>query len=272
MNAKQLLIGSFSWKRVVRSIILIPVAVYIGLFIVGLFFSNYVLFRPPDSYRDDTGIIKLTVPGGEKISARFYEHPGAIYTVLFSNGNGEDIGTIAPFATELSNAGFNVLTYDYRGYGTSEETPTEANTYDDAETAFKYLVETRNIPASKIILHGRSLGGGPTMELASKHATAGVILESAFTSAFAVPFNVRILPFDQYRNLEKMEKVTSPVLVIHGRKDSTISFSHGEKLFAAAPGRKFSMWVDDAGHNNLFYQTRTRYLNTIRDFAENLAK
>lgn len=252
--------------------VLIPIAIYLGLFIIGLFFANYVLFRPPHSYRDDAGIIKLTTPNGEKISARFCENPNATYTILFSNGNGEDTGTIAPFAVELSAAGFNVLTYDYRGYGTSEGSPTEENTYEDAEAAYNYLVQTRNIPPSKIILHGRSLGGGPTMELASKHPTAGIILESTFTSAFAVPFNIRILPFDKFRNLEKMQRVTSPVLVIHGRKDWTISFSHGERLYAAAPGKKFSMWVDDAGHNNLFYQTRTRYLNTIRDFAENLAK
>jgi fermentation-respiration switch protein FrsA (DUF1100 family) len=164
------------------------------------------------------------------------------------------------------------LTYDYRGYGTSEGIPTEENTYEDAETAFNYLVQTRGIPQSKIILHGRSLGGGPTVDLAARHKVAGVILESTFTSAFAVPLNFRFLPFDKYPNLEKLRNVSSPVLVIHGKRDRTISFSHGEALFAAVRGEKYAFWVEDAGHNNLFYSARETYLKTIQDFAKKLTE
>lgn len=273
MRLKDILFGGFSWKRVIRSLILIPIAVYIGLFIIGLFFADFVLFRPPHgTYRDTPEILKLTTPNGEKISAKFYEYPGAAYTILFSNGNGEDLGTVAPFATELKAAGFNVLTYDYRGYGTSEGSATEENTYQDVETAFNYLVQVRGIPQLKIILHGRSLGGGPTVDLAVRHRVAGVILESTFTSAFSVPLNFRFLPFDKYPNLEKMKNISSPVLVIHGRRDRTISFSHGERLFAAVPGDKYAFWVEDAGHNNLFCSARETYLESIRVFAEKLTK
>lgn len=257
----------------ITSLILIPVVLYIGLFIIAGFFANIVLFRPPaDTYKDDAGIIKLTTSRGEQISARYYEYPGAKYTILFSNGNGEDIGTVAPFAEQLRDVGFNVFTYDYRGYGTSEGVPTEQKTYEDAHTAFFYLIHTIGVTPPNIILHGRSLGGGPTMDLASRYKTGGVILESTFTSAFSVPFNFRILPFDKYPNLEKMKSVTSPVLVIHGRRDRTISFVHGERLFAAVPGAKYALWVDDAGHNNLFYSAREPYLKAIRDFAESLSK
>ena len=109
------------------------------------------------------------------------------------------------------------------------------------------------------------------MDLASRYKTvAGVILESTFTSAFSVPFNFRILPFDKYPEPEKMKSVNSPVLVIHGRQDRTISFVHGERLFAAVPGANYALWVDDAGHNNLFDSARETYLKTIRDFAESL--
>ena len=268
---RKVFIGEFSWRRVITSLILIPVVVYVGLFIIAAFFPNYVLFRPPPStYNDGPGIIKLRTAGGQTISAKHHEYPGATYTILFSNGNGEDIGSVAPFAAELKDAGFNVFTYNYRGYGTSEGTPTEQNSYEDAEAAFRYVTGDLGIPMERIIVHGRSLGGGPTMELAAKHTIAGVILESTFTSAFSVPFNIRILPFDKYPNLEKLKNVTSPVLVIHGRRDQTISFVHGERLFAAVPGRKYSFWVDDAGHNNLFYSAREPYLRAIRDFANNL--
>lgn len=268
---RKLLIGEFRWKRVITSLILVPVVAYVGLFVVAAFFPNYVLFRPPPStYKDGPGIIKLRTNSGETISARYYAYPGAKYTVLFSNGNGEDIGSVAPFAAELKDAGFNVFTYDYRGYGTSEGTPTEQNSYEDAEAALHYLTHDLGIPLENIIVHGRSLGGGPTMELAANHTIGGVVLESTFTSAFSVPFNIRILPFDKFPNLEKLKNVTTPVLVIHGRRDQTISFIHGERLFAAAPGRKYALWVEEAGHNNLFYSARGPYLKAIRDFADSL--
>lgn len=251
------------------SLLLIPLFVYLGLFIIALFFSERVIFRPPPaSYKDGPDILKIVTPSGETISAKFHENRDAKYTILFSNGNGEDIGSVGPFAMRLRDAGFNVLTFDYRGYGTSRGTPSEANAYEDIDSAYNYLTGDLHISPDHIIVQGRSLGGGIAVDLASRKPVAGLIMESTFVTAFRVVTNITMLPWDKFRSIDKIGLVKCPVLVIHGKQDRTIPFHHGEKLFAAAPEPKLSFWVDNAGHNNLFYQAQTNYLNAVRKFIE----
>ncbi len=275
MNAtlKKLFIGEFSWKRVIRSLLLIPIFVYMGFFGIVWFFPNKLLFRPQTaSYTDDPSIIQLSTSDGKKISAKFYDNSAAQYTILFSHGNAEDVGDIEPFVLKLRDSGFAILAYDYHGYGTSEGSPSEENTYSDIQAAYEYLTGFRKIPAERIILHGRSLGGGAAVDLASRESVGGLILESTFTSASRVLTRIRIFPFDKFENLNKIASVKCPVLVIHGKKDWTIPFNHGEKLYAAAREPKVFLGVDEAGHNNLFNKASERYLIAIRDFADNLTK
>ena len=275
MNAtfKRLFIGEFSWKRAIRSLVLIPVAVYLGLFALAWFFPNKLLFRPHRaSYTDDASIIKLVTSDRTPISAKFYENKTAYFTILFSHGNAEDIGDIEPFIERLRDSGFSVLTYDYHGYGTSQGEPTEDNTYQDIDAAYTYLVDSKKIPSNRIILHGRSLGGGASVDLASRQPVAGLIAESTFISASRVLTGIQIFPFDKFENIKKIGSVHCPLLVIHGRRDATITFKHGENLFAAANEPKRSFWVDAAGHNNLFRVAGESYLAAINDFAASLPR
>jgi abhydrolase domain-containing protein 17 len=270
---KKIFIGEFSWKRVIRSLFLIPIVVYMGLFAIAWLFPNKLLFRPQHaSYTDDSSIIKLTTSDGETISAKFYENEAAHFTILFSHGNAEDIGDNEIFISHLRDSGFAVLVYDYHGYGTSQGSPSEENTYGDIQAAYEYLVGIRKIPAERIILQGRSLGGGAAVDLAVRENVAGLIMESSFTSASRVLTRVAIFPFDKFENIKKISRVNCPVLVIHGKRDWTIPFHHGEDLFAAAKEPKIFLWVDDAGHNNLFSRASGVYLNAIQDFANTLSQ
>lgn len=265
------MIGEFSWRRVARSMLLIPVFVYLGLFMIAWLIPDSIIFRPQRSlYKDDTDVIKLDTADGKSISARFYENPGARYTILFSHGNAEDLGTIGPFVKNLCDGGFNVLAYDYHGFGTSEGSPTETNTYNDIDAAYQYLISVRKIEPDHIILHGRSLGGGAAVDLASRKPVGGLIMESTFTSITRVLTRIRIFPFDKFESLDKIGRVNCPVLIIHGKQDGTIPFHHGQSLFAAARDPKTAFWVDDAGHNNLFYISGQAYIAAIREFAESL--
>ena len=268
---KSALIGELSWRRVVRSLVLIPLAVGLGLLIIAMFFSDHVIFRPHRaSYRDAADVIKVKAADGQSISAKFYENKDANYTILFSHGNAEDIGINDSFATRVRDIGFNVLAYDYRGYGTSDGSPSEDNAYADIDAAFNYLVATKAIPPDKIILHGRSLGGAVAVELASRKEVGGLILESTFTTAFRVITRYPILPFDKFKSIDKISSIQCPVLIIHGTQDWTIPVYHGERLFEAANEPKTAFWVGGAGHNDLFYTDQERYLNTIADFANSL--
>lgn len=269
---KKLFIGEFSWKRLMWSLVLIPLFVYMGLGIIAYFLADKLIFQPQPAFFSEDSTLKLATPGGEKISAKFFEHPSAEFTILFSHGNAEDIFGSTPYFERLRDAGFNVLAYDYRGYGTSEGNASEQNSYEDAETAYNYLTNERKIAPEKIIIHGRSLGAAVSIDLASRKACGGLIAESAFVSAFRVLTRYPIYPFDKFQNLDKIKRVKCPVLFIHGKKDEIIPFWHGEMLFEAANDPKFSLWLDKANHNNVFYEYEEAYLQAIRDFARNLPK
>ena len=234
-------------------------------------FPNWLMFRPPGaSYTEDLGVIRLPISTGALIAARFYENPAAEYTVLFSHGNAEDIGLIDPFARSIRNSGFSVLTYDYQGYGMSDGSASEANTYRDIDAAYRYLTVEKAIPPERIIVHGRSIGGGPSIDLASRVEVGGLIIESTFLSAARVLSQPRIIPFDAFDNIAKVQRIRCPVLVIHGRQDRTIPFSHGEQLYDALNVPKSNLWVESAGHNDVFAAAKTRYLDALRSFAGGL--
>ena len=255
------------------SLLLIPLFVYLGLLAFARFYADKVIFQPQfSSYRDNENILKLTTSDGEKISARFYENPNAAHTILFSHGNAEDIGDTDFLMREFQKNGFAVLAYDYRGYGTSEGTPSEEKVYRDADAAYDYLTREIKIAPEKIVLYGRSLGGAAAIDLASRKKVGALIAESAFVSAFRVLTKIRLTPFDKFTSLKKIKNVNCPVLIIHGRRDQTIPFWHGEKLFAEANEPKFSLWLDEAGHNNVFAVGGKAYLQSIRDFTDNLSK
>ena len=248
----------------------------LSLFIIYLTFAiiiytqveKLIFLPPPSTYQDTEEIIKLTSKDGTKLSAIYLSNPNAKYTILHAHGNASDLGMIKPRLEELKDIGLNVLAYDYRGYGTSEGKPSEQNAYKDIDTAYNYLTQKLNIPPQKIILFGRSVGGGSTIDLAVRKPVAGLITESTFTSIFKVKIPIKILPFDKFNNLKKISKVKCPVLIMHGKLDEVVPFNHGEQLFKQAPEPKLSLWIDDGKHNNFPYAAGERYTNILKEFIE----
>lgn len=251
-----------------RGLLLVVIGVYLIVLLTAVFFSEQMIFQPRQAgYRDDASILKLTSSGGAKISAIYLANPDATFTVLFSHGNAEDIGDDQSLLERIRAAGFAVLAYDYQGYGTSEGKPTERHAYDDEDAAYNFLVQTMHIQPNNIIAFGRSVGSGPAADLASRRPVAGLILESAFTSAFRVMTRVSVLPFDRFDNLQKIKKVHCPVLIIHGTQDSVINAFHGRELFAAANQPKQALWVDGANHNDVAFVGGAQYSNSLKEFA-----
>ena len=263
---KRLLIGDFSVKRLLRSVIFI----YASLCIYGYFFTDWMIFKPqPSSYQDTKEILKLTAADGVQISAIYLPNSKATYTILYSHGNAEDLGDMLTILQNLQQQGFAVFAYDYRGYGTSQGTPSETNAYQDIDTAYNYLTTKLGVLPKQIIVYGRSVGGGPSVDLASRQQVGGLIVESTFTKAFLVVTRIPILPFDKFANIDKIKKVNCPVLIIHGTSDSVIPFSHGKQLFAAAKEPKLFLGVDGADHyDNLSEVAGDRYAKTLRDFVQ----
>jgi abhydrolase domain-containing protein 17 len=243
---------------------------YGALVLLAFVMAERVIFQPPPSsyHSRSRGFERLPVAEDGWIYAAHLPAPEGAPTILFSHGNAEDLGLAMPFLRQLHAAGFGVISYDYRGYGRSSGSRARVVTAaEDAEAVYEWAVLDLGIPPDRIIVHGRSLGSGPTLLLASRHPVAGVILESAFTSTYRVITRVPLLPFDRFPNLAAVRKLDVPVLVIHGTADEVIPVSHGRRLYAAAREPKQALWVEGAGHNDLAAVAGDEYIATIRDFA-----
>lgn len=255
-------------KRQLKRLAILLAGFYVLALLGGLMFINHILFQPHrSSYQDGPNILKLTTADGTVISAMHLPAKDARYTILFSHGNGEDMGDLYEVYERLRGAGFSVLAYDYHGYGTSGGKPTEANCYLDIEAAYEYITQTLGVGPERLIAHGRSVGGGPSVELACRKPIAGLVLESTFTSAMAVNPVGRLVPGDYFRNRQKLADIKCPVLVMHGQSDWIVPSHHGHKLFAAASQPKQCLWIEKAGHNDLCEVAGPRYEQAMLDFA-----
>jgi abhydrolase domain-containing protein 17 len=258
-----------NWKVLLR----LPLIAYATIALYAYFFSDRQIFIPQyatNAPLPEPPIVVLPADRNCCITLVHYPQPQAKYTILYSHGNGEALGDIYPYLQRLKNLGFNVVAYDYRGYGASLGQPSEANTYGDIIAAYRYTRETLKVPADRIIVFGRSVGGGPSTYLASTQPIAGLILESTFTSVFQVVVPFRLLPFDKYPNVDRLAKITAPLLVIHGDRDQVIPFQHGQTLFQTAPGPKQFLTVPNADHNDVSEVGGRMYDQAIQDFATNL--
>lgn len=248
----------------------------LNLILLGMlpiFFYSCVdsmIFHPPEcSYRRSTSLINIPTEDGRTIAAYYYPPASdGSFVILFSHGNAEDIGHLRGFVQQYHLQDFGILAYDYGGYGLSEGKPSEQSTYYDIEAAYQYLTEHAHIDPSRIIIHGRSVGSGPSVWLAERYPAAGLILESPFVSVYRVMTRWPIIPFDKYNNLARIENVRCPLLVIHGDSDKEINIRHGQKLYEAAHEPKMCYWVGGAGHNNLVDTAGQNYWDTLDAFRE----
>jgi abhydrolase domain-containing protein 17 len=262
------IIGHWSWQRILR----LPLIAYGTIALYAYFCGDRQLFQPhPASYRDTPDLIRLSTPNGQTISAQYLTHAAAQYTILYSHGNAQDLGDIRPILEDLRGLKFNILAYDYRGYGTSQGTPSEANAYQDIQTAYRFLTQHHGIKGDRIILLGQSIGSGPSVYLATQQPIAGLIIQSGFVSAFRIVVPFPLLPFDKFPNGDRISQVHAPVLVVHGTTDQLIPFWQAKALYGAANQPKDLVPIQGAGHNDVNEIGGKQYLQRIQTFAQSLS-
>jgi fermentation-respiration switch protein FrsA (DUF1100 family) len=177
---------------------------------------------------------------------------------LVAHGNGGNLSHRGQLAADLRQAtGAGVLLFDYPGYGRCGGKPTEAGCYAAAEAAYRWLTESAKVPPNRIVLFGESLGGGPAVELATRHDHRALVLVFTFTSLpAAAKCHYPWLPThtfmrSRFDNLAKIGRCRRPVFIAHGTEDRVVPFSHGEALFAAANEPKELLRLDGFGHDLL---------------------
>jgi uncharacterized protein len=199
----------------------------------------------------------------------------AAATVIYFHGNGGNLSYCDWVGTTLAVRGFDVLLFDYRGYGRSEGEPTdERGVYADADAAYDFVVRERGVPAERVVLYGQSLGTTAAVDLAARKTCGALVLESGLSSAGDMagaimpwlPRFVRGLTKNRFDSVGKLPRVGCPVLVVHGDRDQIIPVAQGRKLFDAAPEPKRLLIIDGAGHNDLSIVGGQRYIDTLAGF------
>jgi fermentation-respiration switch protein FrsA (DUF1100 family) len=162
----------------------------------------------------------------------------------------------APLARRLAKGGFNVLLFDYRGYGGSSGTPTETGLAEDARSALQYLRTRGDLDSKRVIYFGESLGAAVALRLALEHPPAALVLRSPFTSLVDVgqvhyPYlPVSWLLRDRFDTLSSIAALQSPLLVIAGDRDAIVPLDQSRRLFDNAPAPKRLVIVAGADHND----------------------
>jgi len=223
---------------------------------------------PPISGRIKNGIKMepafFTSPDGTTLTGYCLIPESPKGTMLYFTGVGENVNDdYARILSLCENTALRMIAVDYRGYGTS-----------GGVTAFKEILDdsliihdaVRNTDTGPVFVYGHSLGTTAAIHIAQNRRLNGVILESAFTTAeeamssisegLGWPLNsaLRFVPGKTMREfspqpVEKIKKVSEPLLVMHGCKDATFTPDIGKKMFdAASSPRKYFYAAKEDGH------------------------
>jgi len=192
-------------------------------------------------------------------------------TVLHCHGNAGNVTAHFPLVGFLARAGYDVLTFDYAGFGRSEGRATLPGIEEDARSALVYLFSRPDIDRGRVAVFGQSLGGAAGAAAAVHPRVRCLILEATFTTyrsmARATFVGRALLPLvplvipegGPARHLEKF--APRPVLLLHGDSDTVVPVRFSRRLHAQAKS-----------HSRLVIARRVDHLTTAGDEVPEFAE
>ncbi len=212
--------------------------------------------KDPAPFSATAEVFELGIDGGGRVVAWFFpvdsagaENPAPV--VIFFHGNAEIIDQQADIVDHYHRLGISVLLPEYRGYGRSEGKPSQQAILSDNIRFVDRLLERDDVDSSRVVYHGRSLGGGFAADLATKRQPAALILQSTFASVISMARRYAAPGFlvkNPLRTDRVLASIDRPVLIFHGSRDDIIPVYHGRKLRDI--GRKVTYVEYDCGHND----------------------
>ena len=276
-----------AWKvidmRALVSILTIAISIYLLLAPMLYLFQGRMVFlsnlpgraliASPGDIDLDYENVSLTTSDNERLHGWYIPAANSRGSLLFFHGNAGNISHRLDSIRIFHELDLDILIIDYRGYGQSTGETSEQGTYLDAQAAWDYLVNNRRIPANRIIIFGRSLGGAIGAWLGIQHTPAAVIIESSFSSG--VDMAHRLYPFLPARLITRLKypvadyagRLNCPVLVVHSRHDEIIPFSMGQAIYAAVKQHKIFLELR-GDHNNGFVISQREYIAGLKDFTQ----
>lgn len=215
-----------------------------------LFFAQHWLIFPRSAagrpaalpIHPDIETIELKTEQGTSV-AWYLAPPGAsadhpVPLVIIFHGNAELIDHQHFLLNYYRGLGFAVLLPEYRGYGRSDGSPSQATLVPDAVAFHDLAVARPEVDETRVVIHGRSIGGAVAAQLADRRTPSLLIVQSTGTSVASMSWRYGAPPFlvrSPFRTREVFERLSIPVLILHGQHDGVFPYGHAKKLLAAAP-------------------------------------
>lgn len=202
------------------------------------------------------------------------------YWILFCPPAGAStrVKRIQDHLKQLWTLGYNVMAFDYRGFGESPGVPSEEGLYADAAAAYAHLVAQRRVPPSRVILAGRSLGSAVAVDLATRVDAAGLLLFAPIDSvpqagARVYPFApVRWLATHQFDAAAKASAISVPVVAVFGVRDQYMPLTDARGLFDRFRGPKVMIHTAGGHHHSGFVHIAELYRALARFWPPATAK
>jgi fermentation-respiration switch protein FrsA (DUF1100 family) len=236
---------------------------YLGFLAVLYFAQRSFIFPIPQTARTPPGEAgfpeaeeqALATADGETVIVWHVPAKPGHAVVIYFHGNGDFLAGMVGRFREITADGTGLVALSYRGYAGSSGRPSEQGLLRDAAAAYAFTAARYG--AERIVLWGFSLGSGVAVAVAAEQPAGRLILEAPYTSladvaASAFPiFPVRLVMWDPFRSDQRIARVKTPLLVMHGGRDATIPVGLGERLFALAHEPKQFVRFPEGGHNDL---------------------
>jgi uncharacterized protein len=180
-------------------------------------------------------------------------------TVVFSHGNAGSLGHHLGFVIWLAEAGYNVLMYDYRGFGKSGGAVNRRGMIDDVKAAFNCACKRADVDPKRLVSYGHSLGGAKSVTALGESPIKGlraVVIDGAFASYQKMARVIggqlgESLVSDELAPKDFVSKLSPvPLLVVHGTKDEVVPVSQGRQLFESANEPKTLFEVKTGRHGD----------------------
>lgn len=261
------------------AVLLVAVLLWIGL----RAFERSLVFVPSRAMLAHPGTVglafeTLTLTSGDGVRLRAWWIPGPSAdspVMLCLHGNGGNLSHRTDKMRAFHDAGAAQLWLDWRGYGESGGSPDEPGLYRDALAGWAWLNAVKAVPPARLVLYGESLGNGPAIELATRVAAAGLIVDSGFTSLadmgrLVLPWFPAKLARLRFDNLSRLPRVTIPTLFLHSPQDDIIPYAMALRNLGASGAAKKRLVDMKGSHNEGFLDMGPAYGAAIKTFLADL--
>tara|TARA_B100001175_G_scaffold285086_1_gene265927 strand:+ start:1187 stop:1987 length:801 start_codon:yes stop_codon:yes gene_type:complete len=258
--------------------IIVFLVLYLSICTLLFFFQRNLLYHPTENnyYGDSLTVsikkIKIKTKKNLELLSWYHEKNINYKTILFLHGNAGTLENRIHKINHFKDIKINFLIIAWRGFSGNKGKPTEQGLYEDANSAIRWL-KKKGLKEEDIIIYGESLGTGIATEIAQNKNFAGIILESPFTSMIEAGknkypiFPVGFLLKDKFESYKKIKNIYSPILIMHGQKDTIVPFYMGEEMYKLSNEPKYFYFSKYDDHMMEFNE---KLLKELKNFINSL--